>query len=206
MVTTFVGLDAAVGALTGNGASRISNSSATPSERHIGQTLLKVALILQIACMLLFIGIAAKFQFNCRRAGVENQKLRAVLITLYCSCLIITCRTIYRTVEYFAAAAISTDVKSPYAINPILRHEWFFWIFEAVLMLANSVLMNARHPLRYLPRSNKIYLDRDGVTEIEGPGYSEKRLFIITLLDPFDIIGLIRGKDKQSRFWEAQGG
>lgn len=72
-------------------------------------------------------------------------------------------------------------------------------------MLANSVLMNARHPLRYLPRSNKIYLARDGVTEIEGPGYSDKRMFIMTLLDPFDIVGMIRRKDQQTRFWETEG-
>ena len=72
-------------------------------------------------------------------------------------------------------------------------------------MLANSVLINARHPLLYLPRSNKIYLARDGITEMEGPGYSDKRMFIVTLLDPFDIVGLIRRKDKQTRFWETEG-
>lgn len=64
VVTTFIGPDAVVGALTGNGASRIANTSAPLSVQHSGQSLLEAALILQIVCMLPFIGIAARFHFQ----------------------------------------------------------------------------------------------------------------------------------------------
>ena len=71
-------------------------------------------------------------------------------------------------------------------------------------MIINSALLNVRHPRRYLPRNNKIYLAQDGVTEIEGPGYEDKRPFLKTIIDPFDIVGLVKGRDKAARYWEEQ--
>ena len=56
----------------------------------------------------------------------------------------------------------------------------------------------------FLPRSNKIYLAQDGVTEIEGPGYEIKRNFLWTLVDPFNLVGLIKGRGKGDRYWEGQ--
>lgn len=73
-------------------------------------------------------------------------------------------------------------------------------------MVLNSFLLNARHPMRYLPRDNKIYLAEDGVTEILGPGYEDKRRFLVTFLDPFDLWGMCRGrKTLNERFWETHG-
>ena len=71
-------------------------------------------------------------------------------------------------------------------------------------MIINSVLLNVRHPAQFLPRNNKIYLAQDGVTEIEGPGYEDKRQFLWTILDPFDIVGLMKGRDKGARYWDEQ--
>lgn len=73
-------------------------------------------------------------------------------------------------------------------------------------MLVNHVLMNVRHPRKYLPQSTKTYLAiEDGVTEVRGPGYKDGRPFVVTLLDPFDIWGLIKekGKAKEKQFWEG---
>lgn len=55
--------------------------------------------------------------------------------------------------------------------------------------------------MKTLPRSNKIYLAMDGVTEIEGPGYEDRRHFLLTLFDPFDIVGIIMNR-KQVKYWE----
>jgi len=190
--------------LTAIGVAKFFDSTISTSQQHLGKFLLEAALLLQIACMTLFVGVAAKFHLNCQRAGVYNHQLRDVLVVLYCSCTLIAIRTIYRTVDYFAAASGINNQQSPNAWSPALRHEWVFWVFEASLMLANSILLNVFHPLRHLPRSNVIYLARDSVTEVEGPGYlDDKRPFIITLLDPFDIVGLVRGKFEQTRFWET---
>jgi hypothetical protein len=201
VVTTFVGIDAAIGALTGNGASLVANNTISQRRQTLGKNLLKAALLLQIASMAGFVAIAVRYHRKCKKAGVLNRNLRTVLIVLYTSCTLITIRTIYRTVEYFAAASLNVYSGDFKHISPVLRHEEFFWVFEAMVMLSNSVLMNVFHPSRYLPRNNKIYLAEDGVTEIEGPGYDDKRLFIVTLFDPFDIWGLFTGRDKD-KYWE----
>ena len=74
-------------------------------------------------------------------------------------------------------------------------------------MFLNTAIMNIWHPGRFLPRSNKIHLARDGVTEVEGPGCVDDRPFIVTLLDPFDLVGLIKGRDRETAFWErGEGG
>ena len=72
-------------------------------------------------------------------------------------------------------------------------------------MVANSALLDFSHPLRYLPRSEKIYLARDGVTELDRSGYGDKedrkpRPFLVAILDPLDISGLIIGKDGEMTF------
>lgn len=70
-------------------------------------------------------------------------------------------------------------------------------------MYLNTILLNVCHPMQWLPRSNKIYLATNGVTEIEGPGYDDHRPVILTLIDPFDIVGLIKNKGRQEKYWEA---
>lgn len=50
-----------------------------------------------------------------------------------------------------------------------------------------------------------MYLAQDGVTEVVGPGYEDKRPFVVTLVDPFDFVGLVSGRDKGTRYWEGQG-
>ena len=201
VVTTFIGIDAAIGALTGNGASLVSNSQNTPAKQTLGKNLLKAALLLQLASMAAFVAIAARYQWKCKKAGVLNRNLRTVLTILYTSCTLISIRTIYRTVEYFAAASLNVYSGNIQKISPVLKHEQFFWVFEAMIMIFNSVLMNVFHPSRFLPRNNKIYLAKDGVTEIEGPGYDDKRPFLLTLFDPFDLWGLVIGRDKD-KYWE----
>jgi hypothetical protein len=51
----------------------------------------------------------------------------------------------------------------------------------------------------------KVYLAKDGVSEVMGPGYKEDRNIVATLIDPFDLYGLVRGKDNKTRFWENDG-
>ncbi|GKZ20365.1 hypothetical protein AbraIFM66951_007378 [Aspergillus brasiliensis] len=199
--TTFVAVGVVIEAITGNGAALVANSEATEGKRKTGEGLLKAALILQLVLMAAFVALAARFHYNCRRGGVLNDKIKRALYVLYCSCTLITVRTIYRTVEYFSAASL--NVYSGNEISPILKDEWFFWVFEAVVMYLNTILLNVCHPMQWLPRSNKTYLAPDGFTEIEGPGYDDHRPFLLTLIDPFDLVGLIKNKGRQERYWEV---
>ena len=72
-------------------------------------------------------------------------------------------------------------------------------------MFINTYLLNVYPPAKYLPANYKIYLATDGKTELEGPGAADNRPFLMTLFDPFDLVGLIKGSDAKNRFWEEDG-
>ncbi|KAK3936885.1 RTA1 domain-protein [Diplogelasinospora grovesii] len=207
VITTFALISAVVEALNGNGASYSANQSLPQSKQDIGHALLKAALLIQIVVVTLFLLLAGVFHRRCLEAGITNQKVYNALYTLYASTGLLTARTIYRIVEYWSIAQLNFGQAGfdPMSLSPIIRYEWFFYVFEASLMLCNQVLMNVRHPRKYLPKSTKTYLAQDGVTEITGPGYKDTRPFLVTVLDPFDLMGIAKGKDKESRFWENNG-
>lgn len=204
VITTFGGLSAVVEALNGNGAAYSANANLPESKQDVGRGLIKAALIIQLIIQASFILLAGSFHRRCYKANLLPKNLKAVLYTLYFSSMLIIIRTIYRTVEYMSFPNVRVQGLDPKSISPIIRYEWFFWVFEGMLMIINSVLLNVRHPARYLPRNNKIYLAQDGVTEIEGPGYENKRHFVLTILDPFDLVGLAKGRKRNERFWEGQ--
>jgi hypothetical protein len=203
--TTFGAISSIIEALNANGAAYVANSSLPQSKQDVGKALLKSALVLQLGVLASFFLLAITFHRRCKKANLLPANLHAALITLYISSTLIGVRTIYRTIEYFNTASLnfSSPNLDPSTFSPIMRYEWFFWIFEASLMVTNSVLLNARHPMRYLPRDNKIYLGEDGHTEILGPGYEDGRHWWMTFLDPFNLWGMWRGKSLGQKFWET---
>ena len=204
VLTTFGAISSVIEALNGNGAAYVANSSLPESKQAIGRDLLKAALILQLVVLSLFLLLAATFHRRCRKAGLTPNNLVQPLRTLYVSSALIGIRTIYRTVEYFTSSSLNNHSGiDADKLSPILRYEWFFWVFEATLMVLNTFLLNIRHPMRFLPRNKKIYLALDGVTEVEGPGYEDKRFWLITLIDPFDLWNVVRGKGMEEKFWET---
>jgi hypothetical protein len=197
--------------LTANGAQRAVNSSSTPSEIAAGKALLKAALIIQLFVLALFVAVAGRFHYNCSKAGMLamggdiRRRILGVLVTLYISSTLIGTRTIYRTVEYFATAAISApkagEVYDIMSISPVIRYEWFFYVFEVTLMFTNTMMLNFRHPGKYLPKTITTYLGEDGI-EKEGCKFKDPRSMLVQILDPFDIWGLVKGNDKKDRWWE----
>lgn len=204
VLTTFGAVSSIIEALNANGAAYVANTSLPQSKQDIGKALLKSALVIQLGVLGLFVTLAAYFHYKCKKAGLLPNDLQAVLLTLYCSSGLIGVRTIYRVVEYFTTANLKfTADLDPTSLSPVLRYEWFFWVFESVLMVTNTYLLNFRHPMRFLPRNNKIYLAEDGVTEIQGEGYEDRRPWYVTFLDPFDIVGMMKGRNMNQRFWET---
>jgi hypothetical protein len=202
VITTFGFLSTLVETFAGNGASLLANPRNSQRKQNIGHNLLRAGLVIQLAVLIFFFCLAIHFQRECTRHGLMPKRLRSVLTTLYISNTLMLTRTVYRTVEYFSASQIHvTPNFNPMSLPPVIRYEWFFWVFEATLMIANSLLLNFRHPAMYLPWNTKIYLAEDGQTEFEGPGYEDKRNFIMTNLDPCDAWGLWIGRDKD-RYWE----
>lgn len=147
-----------------------------------------------------FVSIVLVFHRRCAQGGLLSDKIKRPIYVLLASCTLITIRTVYRTVEYFDIASINTWNADQ--MSPILKNEWFFWVFEVMVMYANTTMLNMLHPMTKLPKSNKIYLAKDGVTEIEGPGCQDKRPFFMTFVDPFDLVGLVMNKKRHEVFWE----
>ncbi|KAI0857552.1 hypothetical protein F4860DRAFT_489161 [Xylaria cubensis] len=204
VLTTFAAISFIIEALNGVAASYVANRTLPDNLQDVGHTLFKVALILQLVVIISFVALATTFYLRCRKNGINHSKVNQPLLTLYISTGIIFARTVYRTVEYFEMETVDYfaadfDLSKQ---NPIVRFEWYFYVFEAALMLINSALINIRHPRRWLPQTTKLYLAKDGITEIMGPGYKEDRGFVATLLDPFDVYGMIKGRDQATRFWD----
>ena len=170
--------------LDSQGAQRAVDSSSSPGQIAAGKALLKAALILQLFVLALFVAVASRFHYNCNKAGMlatacdTRRRILGVLATLYMSSTLIGTRTIYRTVEYFATAAIHApqegEVYDLRSISPVIRYEWFFYVFEVTLMWVNTVMWNFRHPGKYLPRDITTYLGEDGV-EREGCKFKDPR-------------------------------
>lgn len=191
VATTFVGLDAVCEILIGQGAWRMANSTMTAKQRRLGANLVTASLSLQAALFGAFGLLAAQFQYRASKAKVLSKDLRVVLYVLYVSATIVTARCLYRLVEYIEGWD-----------STVYKNEVFFWIFDAAIMLINTALLNLYHPGKRLPRSNSVFLDRDGVTERRGPGWADDRPWIITMFDPVDIWGMINGRDKKTQFWD----
>jgi hypothetical protein len=141
-----------------------------------------------------FVYLIVIFHQRCIAANVFNHKVKVVVYCLYLSAFLILIRNTFRTASFFYPPESTANSK-----------EWIYWVLEVVPMLLNSVLLNIWPPLKYLPHNNKVYLAVDGKTEIEGPGMVEHRPFLLTLVDPFDLVGLVTGQDNKNRFWEKDG-
>lgn len=200
MLTTFGFVSFIIEALNGWGASYSANQSLSDSMMETGHTLIKSSLLLQFVVVTCFASLTVVFHYRCSTHGVNNSRLQSTLLTLYISTTLIVARTIFRTVEYFGLAnyRFYDPDFDPTSMSPLMRYEVFFYIFEGTTMLCDYVILNIRHPRRYLPENSKIYLSQDGVTEVEGPGFADPRSLWRTFLDPFDLVGIIKGNKDAS--------
>lgn len=192
--TTFVALDTIDGILAGNGAALAANQENPPSKIRLGVVLVKVSLFLLLVMFLAFVALVVNFHHRAVEKGVFNRRMKIIIYEMYASSFLILIRNCFRTASFF------------YPYNSVANgEEWPFWVFEALPMLFNTLMLNIWPPATYLPKSAKTYLAVDGKTELEGPGMVDKRPFLASLFDPFDIIGLVTGKDNKNRFWEEDG-
>jgi RTA1 like protein len=192
--TTFVTLDAIDGIIAGIGASYAVNAKNSASARRTGVVLVKVSLFLLIGMFLCFVYLVIHFHMAAKKAGVFNHKMKVIIYELYLSNFLILFRNCFRTAAFFYSWDSVANGK-----------EWAFYIFEVVPMLFNTYLLNIYPPAKYLPPNHKIYLAVDGKTEMEGPGMVDTRPFLSSLIDPFDIAGLVTGSDNKNRFWLTDG-
>ena len=111
------------------GVSLLANPNVkSQSAQDLGHVLMKMALILQMVVISVFVGIAAKFHHKCRSANIRSGKVQQPLYTMYTSSVLIMIRTVYRTVEHFGIARAPVKPGpgwDPMSLSSIVRYEWF---------------------------------------------------------------------------------
>jgi hypothetical protein len=107
---------------------------------HTGEKIIVVGLFLQLTFFGFFIVVAGLFHFRFARsytqlAGAHQLPWRRHMHVLYIASGLIMIRSVFRVVEYLQG-------NNGY----LLRHEYFLYIFDAVLMLIVMCLFNWSHP------------------------------------------------------------
>lgn len=196
---------ALVEVLNAVGVALNSNPSSDESQQKMGGHLIIAAIVIQIVVILIFVALAGTFHFRCRKAKLHAKNVTTMLAVLYTSMALIFIRCLYRLVEHVGNTAIDiTDLDKLRALSPLLRYEVYFYIFEASAMLINSVIWNVWHPGRALPRSSRVHLAADGVTEITASKQSDNRPLWAKVLHIATFGLLFRRKKKSASFHELE--
>ncbi|KAF2645400.1 hypothetical protein P280DRAFT_475945 [Massarina eburnea CBS 473.64] len=121
------------------------------SERHVvaGRVILVLGLIMQLSCYLTFAIIALRYfiiSLSFRSFDLGDWKMwRRLSYLINMAAGLITLRAIYRTLE------IPHDKGA--GLKYLSRHEWCFWMFDALPIALVLAVMVVWFPGRYLPRS-----------------------------------------------------
>ncbi|KAL7627705.1 hypothetical protein AAE478_001899 [Parahypoxylon ruwenzoriense] len=202
VLSIFGGLMGLIEALNGLGVALSANPSSSREQQTLGSSLTIAALAIQLVVIIVFICLAVLFRRRCGKANIHSKAVRIILLTLYVSMTLILIRCIYRLVEHTGNTNVELDdLESLRSLSPILRYEAFFYIFEATLMLINSVLWNVWNPGRFLPKDYHIYLARDG-TEVEGEKDSDDRPLLAETVHVLTFGILFRRKRQTQQFQE----
>ena len=131
-----------------SGGSHKTNSNTT----KVGQHLVVGGLFVQLIFFGGFLFVAVLFQIRIRKAPTPQSlsariPWRKHLFALYAASVLILIRSTGRVIEFI-------EGNDGY----ILSHEWFLYLFDAVLMLAVMVVFNIIHPseIKALLRGGKV--------------------------------------------------
>lgn len=142
-------------------------SNPTSSQAQAGKILVLAAIGIQICLIVTFFYFAGIFHWRCSKNGIRTKALPTLPIIMYVSMFLILIRSVYRMVDHAGNSAVDiNDLNALRSLSPLVRYEWYFFVFEGATMLANSLLWNVWHASRYLPQSKNIFMAEDGITEI----------------------------------------
>ncbi|KAI9805435.1 MAG: hypothetical protein M1825_000686 [Sarcosagium campestre] len=198
VIMLFIYIGAAVEALTAAGARNVSENAPGSSKYVKGGTLISISLVLQGVVECFFVSLVVWLHIRCKRSNMLTPNVRSVFIMLYGTATLILLRCIFRAAESFSKYKKGCDSLS---CGTITSQEWYLYVFEAAPMVLYTFWLNLVHPGRYLPSKRTRYLDPDGMTERDGPGWIDTRPKWISFLDIFDIVGLSQGRPEDTKFW-----
>lgn len=177
------------------GVSLSSKPSASPNQQELGKRLTIASLVIQLVVIITFVLLASTFHRRCNQVNIQA-KAMTLLVILYISMSLVLIRCVYRLVEHLGNTKIDLeDLDALMALSPVLRYEWFFYVFEATLMLVNSVLWNIWCPGRYLPRDHHVYLAPDGRTELKREEKPDGRPLLLRIVSKLTFGCLFRKKE-----------
>ncbi|EOA86847.1 uncharacterized protein SETTUDRAFT_19367 [Exserohilum turcica Et28A] len=114
-----------------------------------GRIILVLGLVLQMTCFISFSVVSIRYFYVSRHWSAQDlgdmHLWRKLSYTINLSSVLIALRAIYRTME------IPHDRE--YGLQYLQRHEWCFWVFDAVPILCVLLIFILWHPGAYLPRS-----------------------------------------------------
>lgn len=115
-------------------------SSGNLASLKMGEKIVVAGLLVQILFFGFFVVVALSFHIAMhkvptQKAQLRHQTWRKHLYALYVASIFIMVRSIFRVVEYVQG-------NNGY----LLRHEYYLYIFDSVLMLAVMVVFNLVHP------------------------------------------------------------
>jgi len=213
LLSTSIALSLLVEATNITGAANVGNLPGPKRLLNLGSAFLKASLISQLVIIFLLYLLSGVFHHRgttttkTLSSSSPKIKTKKPLFTLYTSTLLILARTVYRLAEHTSNPPASTfwdQDFDPAALSLATRSAWYFYVFEASLMLANMVLWNIWHPGRFLPEDKRVYLAQDGETEIRGPGWKDERFW--NVFSCFDPLGVVDTSGTGGRpFWEDSG-
>lgn len=123
------------------------------SSLHLGQHIIIVGLFVQIVFFGFFLFVAVTFHWrisrnptpeSLRQPGSIFCYWKTLLYALYAASGLILVRSTFRTIEYIQGNA-----------GYLLRHEFYLYVFDGLLMLAVTVIFNVEHPSNVFPNSGK---------------------------------------------------
>ncbi|KAK4118651.1 hypothetical protein N657DRAFT_628107 [Parathielavia appendiculata] len=203
MLLTFASLTAVVELLTVAGIAYLSNRDLPEKSLDVGYTLTKASLVLQLLVTAVFFLMAGIFHRCCRAGGIKNLRVMRPVVISYASMLLLFGRTVFRCVEQFSVPPSRKGDIDSFSLSPVVRYEWYFYVFDAALVLVATVVWNAGHPGRFLPADPRAYLAQDGTTVLKGPEWKDSRSLTETFFNPFAMLTTRGGHQKQ--FWESNG-
>ncbi|MCJ1432537.1 hypothetical protein MMC27_001894 [Xylographa pallens] len=162
LTTLFVTGDILGLAIQGGGAGVMTAGSL--ADFYAGEKVVIAGLAVLVASFGLFVFVALVFDLRMQRAPTARSResgldWRMDLRALYIGSALIFVRSIFRLVEY-----------SQGNMGWLIEHEWTFYVFDSVLMLAVMVLFNVLHPshVRALLQGGR-YFEKGGWRIVEAP-------------------------------------
>ncbi|KAJ5727254.1 hypothetical protein N7493_005074 [Penicillium malachiteum] len=194
----FVYVGAAVESITVAGAAKLAAAGSDLSQYKSGGILIAAGLVLQSVVECLVVTIVVTFHRRVSCAGPTPRNVKTVCYTLYGTSTFVLLRCIFRAVDAFETIG---KVGCRENCGPILSNEWYLYAFELGPMLIFTYWLNLLHPGRLLPREKVRFLDMDRSTERRGPGWTDHRSTLETVIDPFDLTGMRKGQPSHDEYW-----